>query len=47
MKARVQEMKVKVVKAEAEVPLAMADSLRAGNLGRLFPTSGSDDVQKT
>ncbi len=47
MKARVQEMRAKVVKAEAEVPLAMADSFRAGNLGRLFPTSGSDDAQKT
>ena len=32
MKARVQEMKVKVVKAEAEVPLA------TGNLGTLLPT---------
>ncbi len=47
MKARVQEMKAKVVKAEAEVPLAMADALRAGNLGRMFPTVGSDDAQKT
>ena len=47
MKARVQEMRAKVVKAEAAVPLAMADAFRAGNLGRLFPTSGSDDAQKT
>ncbi len=47
MKARVQEMKAKVVSAEAAVPLAMADAFRAGNLGRLFPTSGSDDAQKT
>jgi uncharacterized protein YqfA (UPF0365 family) len=47
MKARVQEMKAKVVSAEAAVPLAMAEAFRAGNLGRLFPTSGSDDAQKT
>ena len=47
MKARVQEMRAKVVKAEAAVPLAMADAFRAGNLGRLLPTSGSDDAQKT
>ncbi len=43
MKARVQEMRAKVVKAEAEVPLAMADALRAGNFGTLPPTIGSDD----
>jgi uncharacterized protein YqfA (UPF0365 family) len=33
MKARVQEMRAKVVEAEAEVPLAMADAFRQGNLG--------------
>jgi len=33
MKARVQEMKADVVRAEAEVPLALADALRSGNLG--------------
>ena len=33
MKARVQEMRAKVVEAEAEVPLAMADALRSGKLG--------------
>lgn len=33
MKARVEEMRAKVVEAEAEVPLAMADSFRKGNLG--------------
>ena len=33
MKARVQQMRAKVVEAEAEVPLAMADAFRKGNLG--------------
>lgn len=33
MKAAVQEMRAKVVEAEAQVPLAMADALRAGRLG--------------
>ncbi len=33
MVARVQEMRAKVVEAEAQVPLAMADALRSGNLG--------------
>lgn len=33
MKAAVQEMRAKVVEAEAQVPLAMADALRAGKLG--------------
>ncbi len=33
MLASVQEMRAKVVAAEAEVPLAMADALRAGKLG--------------
>jgi len=31
--ARVQEMQAEVVKAEAQVPLAIADAFRAGNLG--------------
>ena len=31
--ARVQEMRAKVVEAEAEVPLAMADAFRSGRLG--------------
>jgi len=35
MLAAVQEMRAKVVAAEAEVPLAMADALRAGRLGVL------------
>ncbi|MFV2007158.1 MAG: flotillin-like protein FloA, partial [Longimicrobiales bacterium] len=33
MKARVQEMQAELVKAQAEVPLAMAEAFRAGNLG--------------
>ncbi len=33
MKARVEEMRAKVVKAEAEVPLAMAQAFKDGNLG--------------
>ncbi|RMH21212.1 MAG: UPF0365 family protein [Gemmatimonadetes bacterium] len=33
MKARVQEMRAAVVKAEAEVPLALAEAFRNGNLG--------------
>jgi uncharacterized protein YqfA (UPF0365 family) len=32
-KARVEEMRAKVVEAEAEVPLAMAEAFRNGNLG--------------
>ncbi len=43
MKARVQEMRAKVVQAQAAVPLAMADALRAGNLGGLLPTLGVDE----
>jgi uncharacterized protein YqfA (UPF0365 family) len=33
MIAEVAKMKAKVVEAEAEVPLAMADAFRKGNLG--------------
>ncbi len=33
MKAEVEAMRAKVVEAEAEVPLAMAEALRSGNLG--------------
>ncbi len=35
MRARVEENKAKVVEAEAQVPLAMAEAFRAGNLGIL------------
>jgi uncharacterized protein YqfA (UPF0365 family) len=37
MVARVQEMKAKVKEAEAQVPLAMADAFRSGNLGVGLP----------
>jgi uncharacterized protein YqfA (UPF0365 family) len=33
MKARVEEMRAEVVKAEAQVPLALAEAFRQGNLG--------------
>ena len=33
MRARVEEMRAEVVRAEAQVPLALAEALRAGNLG--------------
>jgi len=33
MKARTQEMQAKVVEAEAQVPQAMAEAFRSGNLG--------------
>ena len=33
MKAQVQEMRAKVVEAEAQMPLAMAEAFRKGNLG--------------
>lgn len=33
MKAKSQEMRAKVIEAEAEVPKAMAETFRSGNLG--------------
>jgi uncharacterized protein YqfA (UPF0365 family) len=33
MKAKVVEMRAKVTEAEAQIPLAMADAFRSGNLG--------------
>ena len=33
MRARVQEMRALVVEAEAQVPLAIAEAFRSGNLG--------------
>ena len=33
MSARVEEMRAEVIAAEAQVPLAMADAFRSGNLG--------------
>jgi len=32
-KAKVQEMQAKLVEAEAQIPLAMAEAFRSGNLG--------------
>ena len=33
MTARVQEMRAELVKAEAEVPMALADAFRQGHMG--------------
>ena len=33
MKAKAQEARAKVIEAEAEVPLAMAEAFKNGNLG--------------
>ena len=33
MKARVEEMKAELVKAEAQVPLALAEAFRQGHMG--------------
>jgi uncharacterized protein YqfA (UPF0365 family) len=33
MKAKAQEARANVIQAEAQVPLAMADAFRSGNLG--------------
>ena len=33
MKARVEEMRAEVIAAEAQIPLAMADAFRTGNMG--------------
>ena len=33
MKALAQEMKAKVIEAEANIPLAMSEAFRSGNLG--------------
>ncbi len=42
MKARVQEMRAEVVRAEAQVPLALADAFRSGNIRRAI--AGPDDA---
>ena len=56
MKAEVEKMKAKVVEAEAEVPMAVADALRNGNIGVLdyykmqnvlADTSMKDNIAKT
>ena len=33
MKAKTQEMRAKVVEAEAQIPLAMSEAFKKGNLG--------------
>ena len=33
MKAKAQEARAKVIEAETEIPLAMAEAFRSGNLG--------------
>jgi uncharacterized protein YqfA (UPF0365 family) len=33
MKAKAQEARAKVIEAEVEIPLAMADAFKSGNLG--------------
>ena len=33
MRAEVEKMKAKVIEAEAQVPMALAEALRSGNLG--------------
>jgi len=33
MSAKTQEMRAKVVEAESEIPLAIAEAFRSGNLG--------------
>lgn len=35
MAAKTQEMRAKVVEAEAQIPMAMAEAFRNGNLGVL------------
>jgi uncharacterized protein YqfA (UPF0365 family) len=51
MRARVQEMRASVVQAEAQIPLAMAEAFRSGNLGIMdyarFRNIGADtDMRK-
>jgi len=33
MRARVEQMRAKLVESESQVPMALSDALRAGNLG--------------
>ena len=35
MKAEVEKMKAKVIEAEAQVPMAISEALRSGNIGVL------------
>jgi uncharacterized protein YqfA (UPF0365 family) len=45
MKAKVAENQAAFVRAEAEVPAALADAFRSGQLGKLPPKSGRPDNQ--
>jgi len=47
MSARTQEMRAKVVEAEAQVPLAIAEAFRAGNLGVMDYTRYKNIVADT
>ena len=45
MKAKVQEMRAKVVEAEAEVPKAMATALREGKLELWITTYAEHNIR--
>ena len=47
MKARVQKMQAKLVEAEAQVPLAMADAFRAGRLSVMAATEMRRSISET
>ena len=47
MSARTQEMRAKVVEAEAEVPMAIAEAFRGGNLGIMDYTRYKNIVADT
>ena len=56
MKAEVEKMKAKVIEAEAQVPMALSEALRSGNLGVMdyyrlqnvqADTSMKDNIGKT
>ena len=50
--AKVQEMRAKVVEAEAQIPLAIAEAFRSGNLGimdyyRMRNVQADTDMRET
>ena len=50
--AKVQEMQAKLVEAEAQIPLAMAEAFRSGNLGimdyyRMRNVQSDTDMRET
>ena len=47
MVAKVQEMRANLVEAEAQVPMAMADAFRSGNLGVMDTTSATATSRPT